>query len=265
MLTKRPLFRGLALALGGAMAWACASARPPAPVPSAPPPEAATRRPAADAEVRNATHVYVAELGAELDVFPTVFRPRNKSGCLSQVQARPGDSVLDIGTGTGLIGLLTAKQGARSVVATDINPAAVRNARHNAGRLGYGDIFEVRQVSMDRPEAFAVVRPGETFDLIVTDPPFRNFKPRKMREYALGDENFALLRSILAGARDHLTESGRMLLFQGYREGISLTFDLAEENGLQARVLCPPATREELLALPPKNFFIMLFEITRKR
>jgi len=56
-----------------------------------------------------------------------------------------------------------------------------------------------------------------------------------------------------------------MLLFQGYREGISLTFDLAEENGLQARVLCPPATREELLALPPKNFFIMLFEITRKR
>jgi len=118
MLTKRPLFRGLALALGGAMAWACASARPPAPVPSAPPPEAATRRPAADAELRNATHVYVAELGAELDVFPTVFRPRNKSGCLSQVQARPGDSVLDIGTGTGLIGLLTAKQGARRVVAT---------------------------------------------------------------------------------------------------------------------------------------------------
>ena len=106
---------------------------------------------------------------------------------------------------------------------------------------------------------------GNSVDLIVTDPPFRNFKPQKIREYALGDYNYALLRSILAGARDHLTESGRMLLFQGYREGISLTFELAQENGLQARVLCPAATRGELLAMPPGRFFIMLFEVTRKR
>ena len=264
MRAKRHPIRGLVLGLGMALAWACATARPPEPVPSAPPPEAAARRPAADAELRNANRVYVAELDAELDVFPTVFRPRNKSGCLGEVRARPGDTVLDIGTGTGLIGLLTAKQGASRVVATDINPAAVRNALHNARRLGYGDIFEVRQVSMEHPEAFAVIGPGETFDLIVTDPPFRNFKPRKMREYALGDENYALLKSILAGARDHLTESGRLLLFQGYREGISLTFDLAEANGLEARILCPPATREELLALPPARFFIMVFEIKRK-
>jgi 16S rRNA G966 N2-methylase RsmD len=265
MPTKRPPFRGLVLALGGALACACATARPPEPRPSGPPPEAAPRRAAADAELRNANRVYVAELGAELDVFPTVFRPRNKSGCLSAVQARPGDTVLDIGTGTGLIGLLTARQGARRVVATDINPAAVRNARHNARRLGYGDIFEAREVSMDDPGAFAVIAPDETFDLIVTDPPFRNFKPQKIREYALGDENYTLLRSILAGARDHLTESGRLLLFQGYREGISLTFELAEENGLQARIVCPQATREELLALPPQRFFIMLFEVSRKR
>jgi release factor glutamine methyltransferase len=265
MRTKQRPIRGLVLALSGALAWACATARPPAPVASPPPPEAAPRRPAVDAELKNANRVYVAELGAELDVFPTVFRPRNKSGCLGEVRARPGDTVLDIGTGTGLIGLLTATQGARRVVATDINPAAVRNARHNARRLGYGDIFEVREVSMERPGAFEVIAPGETFDLIVTDPPFRNFKPRKMREYALGDENYALLRSIMTGAREHLTESGRMLLFQGYREGISLTFELAEENGLQARILCPQATREELLALPPQRFFIMLFEVTRKR
>lgn len=265
MRTKRRAIRGWVLALSGALAWACATATPPAPVPPSPPPPAARPSPAADAEVRSANRVYVAELDVELDVFPTVFRPRNKSGCLSEVRARPGDSVLDIGTGTGLIGLLTAKQGASRVVATDINPAAVRNARHNARRLGYERIFDVREVSPERPEAFAVIRPDETFDLIVTDPPFRNFKPRKMREYALGDENYALLKSILAGAREHLTESGRLLLFQGYREGISLTFELAEENGLQARILCPAATRAELEALPPQRFFIMVFEITRKR
>jgi methylase of polypeptide subunit release factors len=267
MRAKRRPIHGLVLALSGALAWACATAPPPAPVPvpASPPPRAARPSPAADAELRSANRVYVAELDAELDVFPTVFRPRNKSGCLKEVRANPGDAVLDIGTGTGLIGLLTARQGARSVVATDINPAAVRNARHNARRLGYEAIFDVREVSPERPEAFAVIRPEETFDLIVTDPPFRNFKPRKMREYALGDENYALLRSIMTGARDHLTESGRLLLFQGYQEGISLTFKLAEENGLQARILCPETTRSELLALPPARFFIMVFEITRKR
>jgi release factor glutamine methyltransferase len=261
---RLPILR-MAPALVGAVAWACAAARPPAPAPSAPPPEAARPRPAADGELKNANRVYMAELDAELDVFPTVFRPRNKSGCLSAVKANAGDTVLDIGTGTGLIGLLTAKQGARRVVATDINPAACRNARHNARRLGFEEIFDVREVSMEHPEAFAVIAPGERFDLIVTDPPFRNFRPKKIREYALGDENYALLKSILAGAREHLTESGRLLLFQGYQEGISLTFQLAEENGLQARILCPQATREELAAMPRAKFFIMVFEITRKR
>jgi 16S rRNA G966 N2-methylase RsmD len=261
---SRPLST-IALALLGALVSACATAPPPVAVPSPRPPEEArpTRVPA-DSELRNAIRVYVDELGAELDVFPTVFRPRNKAGCLKEVKANAGDVVLDIGTGTGLIGLLTAKQGARRVVATDINPAACRNARHNARRLGFEGIFEVREVSMDRPEAFAVIEPGEKFDLIVTDPPFRNFKPRKIREYALGDENYALLKSILSGARQHLTESGRLLLFQGYQEGISLTFQLAEENGLRARILCPSATRGELEALPRGRFFIMVFEITRK-
>ena len=262
MRTSRPSLRAIAAALLAALAWACATAPPPAP--AGRPPEAPRPSPAPDAELRNAARVYMAELDAELDVFPTVFRPRNKAGCLSAVKANPGDVVLDIGTGTGLIGLLTAKQGASRVVATDINPAAVRNARHNARRLGYEGIFEVRQVSMERPEAFAVIAPGETFDLIVTDPPFRNFKPRKMREYALGDENYALLKTILAGAREHLTDHGRLLLFQGYQEGIALTFRLAEENGLEARILCPSTTRAELEAMPKGKFFIMVFEIKRK-
>ena len=124
------------------------------------------------------------------------------------------------------------------MVATDINPAACRNARHNARKLGFEGLFDVREVSMERPGAFEVVRPDEKFDLIVTDPPFRNFRPRKMREYALGDENYALLKSILSGARDHLTETGRLLLSRvpgGHSPPSSW-----RGYCLEGRILCPP-------------------------
>ena len=40
---------------------------------------------------------------------------------------------------------------------------------------------------------------------------------------------------------------------------------VAEENGLEARILCPSATRVELEAMPREKFFIMVFEISRRR
>ena len=42
---------------------------------------------------------------------------------------------LEIGTGTGILGILCLQNGADEVVATDINPAAVANARYNAAML----------------------------------------------------------------------------------------------------------------------------------
>src|SRR5262245_59996148 len=72
----------------------------PAPAPAAAPAAA----PATAPEIES--RVFVRELGAELDVFPTVFAPRGKDGCIRSVHVQKGDSVLDIGTGTGLLGLL---------------------------------------------------------------------------------------------------------------------------------------------------------------
>ena len=83
-------------------------------------------------------------------------------GCLT---ARPQvDRALDIGTGSGVHALFAAPH-ARHVVATDVNPRAVRFAAFNALLNGYENV-EVREGSLYEPVE------GETFDLIVSNPPY---------------------------------------------------------------------------------------------
>jgi ribosomal protein L11 methyltransferase len=43
-----------------------------------------------------------------------------------------GDSLLDIGTGSGVLSVVAAKLGAKLVIATDIDPLAIRAAKENA-------------------------------------------------------------------------------------------------------------------------------------
>jgi SAM-dependent methyltransferase len=77
---------------------------------------------------------------------------------------RPFGSVLDLGTGCGYQAILAA-QHAQRVVATDVNPRAVAFARFNA-LLNGADNIEVRG-----GDGFSAVE-GESFDLIVSNPPF---------------------------------------------------------------------------------------------
>lgn len=45
---------------------------------------------------------------------------------------QPGDAVLDLGTGSGVLAFVAAKLGAATILGTDIDPLAVRVARENA-------------------------------------------------------------------------------------------------------------------------------------
>lgn len=75
-----------------------------------------------------------------LRLHPTdVFTPNLMSWfAAAQMRVRPGDTFLDVGTGSGLHAILAAKLGARRVYATDVNPVALRLARENARRNGVG-------------------------------------------------------------------------------------------------------------------------------
>ena len=59
---------------------------------------------------------------------------------LMQDELRPGDRVLDVGTGSGILSICASKLGAGSCAAYDIDPVAVKVARENAKDGGCDNI-----------------------------------------------------------------------------------------------------------------------------
>lgn len=170
-------------------------------------------------------------MGLDLEIDEDVFAPHpdeNGSDPFHQAvadQAHAGKRVLDMGTGSGVSGILAARQGA-VVVATDVNPRSVECARANAERNGVaaritfavGDLFE--NVAGD-------------FDLIVFDPPFRWFRPRDMLERGTADENYRTLRAFMDEAPRRLRPEGRLLLNFGTSGDMDYLLALADRTGLR--------------------------------
>jgi ribosomal protein L11 methyltransferase len=70
-------------------------------------------------------------------------------------------TVLDVGTGTGVLALVAARSGARRVVGIDTSIEAVRAARHNARDNGCAPPCEFSHGSLDRV--------AESFELVVAN------------------------------------------------------------------------------------------------
>lgn len=121
-----------------------------------------------------------------------------------------GRRVLDIGSGTGVIALYAARLGAASVVATDIDPAAIGAIRQNAEKLGLEGVVTARLVPQQNPTAYSAIEPGEMFDLILSNPPY-SLDLDATRSTPLidtGDLGFSIVRDLSR----YLAEDGRAVL-----------------------------------------------------
>ena len=196
--------------------------------------------------------VKVDELSTKLGLYESVFwEPLDTESFRHLIVTQPDfvrdKRVLEIGTGSGLLAICCKQSGAQTVVATDINPQAAACAIANSERAGMS--IEVRLVPSN-PEwlkdandeavdstAFAVIEDHEKFDLIVSNPPWENSAAKQWSDFALYDEHFELLRSILVGARKHLRPGGRIVLIYGCAEAIEVTRGLAEEHDYDFLIL----------------------------
>lgn len=192
----------------------------------------------------------VDDLPREIARLQTVFwDPRDTVSLRKLIRETPlvkDKTVLEIGTGTGLLSLYALQFGAAKVVATDVNPAAVANAIHNARLLDFEERFEARLVSLKTPAAFSVIADEETFDVILSNPPWVNRRPLRIEEFALYDENFHLMRTLLEGLGKHLNPGGRVLLAYGSVDGIRTLTRMAGEMNMTTKVIGDDRNLDEL-------------------
>ena len=66
--------------------------------------------------------------------------------CVELVEkyVKPGDTAIDIGTGTGILAIAAAHMGAKRVLATDLDAVAVRVAKENVKHNGFEGTIEMR-------------------------------------------------------------------------------------------------------------------------
>ncbi|MDG2131063.1 MAG: 50S ribosomal protein L11 methyltransferase [Fuerstiella sp.] len=181
----------------------------------------------------------VETLPEQIAVFDHVFWEPDDTSSLREL-LRTTDvvhdkSVLEIGTGTGIVSLCCVQAGAVRIVATDINPWAARNAAFNAELLNFNDRMQVRLVPQKRPLAWSVIHRDEHFDVIISNPPWELGRATRVEDFAFYDPDFRLMESIVSGLPEHLNPNGRAFLAYGHVPAIRQLKMLLKHNNLPFR------------------------------
>lgn len=144
-------------------------------------------------------------LGKEFLVYPNTFWPFTDSKPLvKNFQVRSGESVLDVGTGSGVIAIFSCYQGAGKVVGVDINPAAIKSAKYNLKMHGFEKIMTVVESNLFENIA------GQKFDVITANIPFRDKFAHDIVARAQWDTDFKTNTRFFEEVGDHLNPGGRI-------------------------------------------------------
>ena len=154
----------------------------------------------------------------------------------ARAEVRPGDRVLEVGTGSGLIAAEMAK--ITRIVATDINPHAVTCA-HDAG------------IDVVRTDLFMGIR--GPFNLVLFNPPYLPTPPEERiddwLEYALdgGRSGRAVIERFARNVGEVLAPDGRILLLVSSLTGLSEVLALCSSLCYSASVMMQETVEDEVL------------------
>jgi len=166
--------------------------------------------------------------GLRLRVEPSVYKPIQNEARVARL-VPPGRDVLDVGCGSGVLGIAVAPR-SRSVLALDINPAAVRSTRANAARLGL-DNLEARETD-------ALTAPlGRRFGAVLCGPPFSEVELAGVERRWASARGFTP-RLFQRAAEEWLQPEGLLIVHHMGSAGPALRA-LAERHGLVLRGVHP--------------------------
>lgn len=137
---------------------------------------------------------------------PHTFGPSNLSIFFAKtLECMTGETVLDIGTGSGFLSIVASRLGATSVVATDISLDILKHARRNAKINGLSNIcFKLGSI-YDPVE-------GIKFSTIICNPPQMPF-PQPLNRAIWGEKDGTLIMNqVIDGASEVLKDSGSLLI-----------------------------------------------------
>lgn len=146
--------------------------------------------------------------------------------CMEALEKRlkkKGLSVLDVGTGSGILSIAAARFGAREVYGLDTDGVAVENARENVKQNHVSDIVRIRKARIGN------IR--KRFDTVVANLDFRSLKrTRRALIRHLKKGGFLILSGVLekeeGRLRQHYMETGFLQRMDVAQEGewVCLTF-----------------------------------------
>lgn len=153
---------------------------------------------------------------------PSVYSPAAPlTACMANAVSPPrGGRVLDMGCGSGVLGIFALERGAERVVFADINPAAVANTQENVTRHGFAS-----RATIVQSDLFAAV--DGVFDLIIFNSPFlyastdvaealgaesNLFRPGVPPPESFFDVGYKLLTRFFSQAGSHLAPGGSLQL-----------------------------------------------------
>lgn len=153
------------------------------------------------------------------------------------VAEREAARVLDLGCGTGVVGLFAQQAGA-AVVATDLDPRACAAAQRNG-------LPDVRQGDLFGPVV------GEAFDLVCFNPPFfaGTGVLRRYRRALYGGPRLATVRAFSARVHQHLRPGGEAWVLLSDRAPHAHKALGPGWSALDTWTVCPPEGAREVLTV----------------
>ncbi|SFG02127.1 release factor glutamine methyltransferase [Novosphingobium sp. CF614] len=173
--------------------------------------------------------------GLDISVQPDVFSPAyftdSEWFAIEVARIVQSRSLLDIGTGTGIVALAAARGGA-NVTATDINPAAIENARINFAEHAV-------DIPVFGGDVYGALPEPRTFDFIFWNHPFNmGTNPEEDNLSLCGfDYEYRGLRQFIQESRQYLAPEGRLILGTSTFAEVSRIEALAAEVGMETRIL----------------------------